>query len=77
MILQIMMDMNGLLSAKAVPIHVYNAVVKFQPKILRGDDKKEVLEELRVLSRPLNSGRDVVDLEGNILPPTLFVQQIK
>jgi len=77
MILQIALDMNGLLSAKALPIHVYNAVVKFQPKILRGDDKKAVLEELRVLSRPLNSGRDILDLEGNILPATRFAQQIK
>jgi poly-gamma-glutamate capsule biosynthesis protein CapA/YwtB (metallophosphatase superfamily) len=68
MILRVMLDMNGLLIARAVPIHVYNAVVNFQPKVLKGEAKQQVIKELQTLSQTLNGGKNIIDDEGYVLP---------
>lgn len=74
MILRVMLDMNGLLMARAVPIHVYNAVVNFQPKELRGEAKQQVIAELQTFSKTLNGGKNIIDDEGYVLPSKLFVK---
>ena len=70
MIMVITLDIDGLVKARMVPIHVYNAVVQFQPKELRGEDKAQVIRELQILSAALNGGKNIIDEEGYILPRT-------
>lgn len=67
MIMRITLDIDGMVKARLVPIHVFNAVVQFQPKELRGEGKAQVIRELQTLSAALNRGTNIIDDQGNIL----------
>ncbi|MBN1559936.1 CapA family protein [candidate division KSB1 bacterium] len=68
MVLRAKIAPNGLLLAKIIPINVHNASINFQPVAFSGEMKKRVLEELNDYSRPLNSGKRIIDDDGYILP---------
>jgi len=71
-VLQAMITPNGLLSARARPISVYNADVNFQPHLLYGTDRGAVLQRLNELSFNLNNGRNILNREGFIWPNKLI-----
>ncbi|NOY58132.1 MAG: CapA family protein [Calditrichaeota bacterium] len=71
-VLQTMITPNGLLSARARPISVYNADVNFQPHLLYGADRNAVLQRLNELSFDLNNGRNILNGEGFIWPNRLI-----
>ncbi len=65
-ILRLYMSRDQLIYARLYPIDVYNPVVQFQPRLLRGKKRKEVLQHLNKLSAKLNQGRNIIDLSGFI-----------
>jgi len=67
-ILKAKIDAGGLVLARLTPINVHNAVVEFQPTVLRGRAQSAVLDSLRNMSLPLNQGRNIIDDDGFILP---------
>ncbi len=67
-LLRLTLDRTGLVKGLIVPIHVYNAVVNFQPQVLRGEAGRRVIAELQQLSRPLNGGRLIISDDGVIMP---------
>ena len=70
-ILQVNLTPAGMLSAQIIPILVYNAEVEFQPKILRNDQKMQVIRELNELSQGLNNGKTIIDDDGSICKETI------
>lgn len=66
-ILRIRFDRKGLLLADLIPISVNNYEVHFQPRLLRGSDKRRVLEHVNAISRGLNGGVDVVEMSGAVV----------
>lgn len=70
-VLQALITPNGLLSARARPVSVYNADVDFQPHLLYGKERSAVLQRLNELSFDLNNGRNVLNMDGFILPNKL------
>ncbi|MDZ7346542.1 MAG: CapA family protein [candidate division KSB1 bacterium] len=67
-ILRLFFTKEGWVEAQIVPLHVYNAVVQFQPRPLTGSDRQKLIAELQTLSLPLNNGKKIIDDEGTILP---------
>lgn len=72
MILRAKFNSKGLLLARIIPINVHNAEVNFQPLILQGQKKQEVLENLNAFSKPLNNNKILIDKDGYILPSKIF-----
>lgn len=66
-ILKIHLDDEGMIYAKCIPINVDNHEVQFQPRILVGAQKENVITKLQQLSRPLNRGQSIIDDHGFIL----------
>jgi poly-gamma-glutamate synthesis protein (capsule biosynthesis protein) len=66
-ILKVRFDRKGLLIAEIIPILVNNYEVHFQPRRLRGEERKRVLRHVNAISRPLNGGRDVVGESGLVV----------
>ncbi|MBN1543741.1 CapA family protein, partial [candidate division KSB1 bacterium] len=67
-ILRVLLQDNGLLFARVVPISVYNHSVEFQPQLLFGSEAERVVRDLNRLSAPLNNGRSVLRSDGVLLP---------
>ncbi len=57
---------DGLFYAQCIPINVDNREVEFQPRILTGDRKQEVISRLQKLSLQLNSGKNIIEDSGII-----------
>jgi poly-gamma-glutamate synthesis protein (capsule biosynthesis protein) len=66
-ILRVLFSEYGLLQAEAIPISVFNPEVLFQPRILRGRDRDNVIRMLNQISSSLNQGKE-------ILQPTGFIE---
>ncbi len=61
MMLSIRFSKTGVSEAKIIPISVYNIDVLFQPKILKGDDAKRVINHLKEISQQFNTKIEFVD----------------
>ena len=68
-ILKSYVDARGLLYAKIIPISVDNYQVAFQPRLLRGEARRQLLSSLRELSAKLNGGRYIIAMDGSIVIP--------
>ncbi len=66
-ILKVYLRKEGLYSAHCVPINVDNIEVEFQPQVLEGKRRQNVISTLNKLSRPLNDGKELVADTGLIL----------
>ena len=62
--LKIIFDQKGPLLAEVIPIIVYNYQIHFQPRILIGDSKMRVLQNLNDISRNLNNGYSIINETG-------------
>jgi poly-gamma-glutamate synthesis protein (capsule biosynthesis protein) len=68
MILKCVVDNEGLVYARCLPINVFNDEVEFQPQLLQGAAATAVIDSLNAISRRLNGGKNVVSAEGFIVP---------
>jgi poly-gamma-glutamate synthesis protein (capsule biosynthesis protein) len=68
MILRCVLDNEGLLYARCIPINVFNDEVEFQPQLLQGAAATAVVDSLNAISRRLNGGKNIVSAEGFIVP---------
>ena len=62
----------GLIYAQIIPISVYNNTIAFQPVVLRGKEKNEVIAALNELSRELNGGNHILNDRGIIWNMPIF-----
>jgi poly-gamma-glutamate synthesis protein (capsule biosynthesis protein) len=62
--LKLIFDQKGPLLAEVIPIIVYNYQIHFQPRILIGDSKMRVLQNLNDISRNLNNGYSIISETG-------------
>ncbi|MBN2029340.1 CapA family protein [bacterium] len=67
MVLQLFFDRLGPLTAKVIPISVYNNDVQFQPKILKGENRENVIQNLNDISADLNGGEEIIRSSGLII----------
>ncbi len=68
MILRCVLDNEGLLYARCIPINVFNDEVAFQPQLLQGGAATAVIDSLNAISRHLNKGKNIVSADGFIVP---------
>jgi poly-gamma-glutamate synthesis protein (capsule biosynthesis protein) len=73
MILKCVMDANGVLYARCLPINVFNDEVEFQPQLLQDDAATAVIDSLNALSRHLNNGQNIVSPDGFVIPRNEFM----
>ncbi|MBI5180391.1 MAG: hypothetical protein HZA05_03190, partial [Nitrospirae bacterium] len=55
---------NKIQEAKIIPISVYNIDVLFQPKVLKGDDAKRVINHIKEISQGFNTEIELVEDAG-------------
>ena len=67
MILSIRFNKAGVSEAKIIPISVYNIDVLFQPKVLKGDEAKRVIDNLKEISRIFNTEIEFADNTGVVV----------
>jgi len=65
-ILKVYMGSSGPLFAQVFPISVDNYKITFQPRLLYGTDKMNVLNYISEISSELNGGKDIIDNKGAI-----------
>ncbi len=58
---------NRLVKAEAVPIDVNNYRVKYQPRILRGKEARDVLEGINAVSARFNTALEITGDRGRLL----------
>ncbi|HNR68184.1 MAG TPA: CapA family protein [bacterium] len=75
-ILKVILDDNGLLYARVIPVSVTNHFVEFQPRILNGAEAARIIADLNRLSAPLNKGRDILAEDGSLSPFPPMKRQI-
>ncbi|MDZ7725374.1 MAG: CapA family protein [candidate division KSB1 bacterium] len=63
-ILKVVFSKTASLSAVVYPIDVDNKRVRFQPRLLSGNQREEVVDSLNALSRKMNMGHDIIDKRG-------------
>ncbi len=68
MILKCVVDDEGLVYARCLPINVFNDEVEFQPRLLQGSAATAVIDSLNALSRHLNDGKNIISADGFIIP---------
>ncbi|MDZ7288717.1 MAG: CapA family protein [candidate division KSB1 bacterium] len=68
MILKCIVDAEGLVYARCLPINVFNDEVEFQPKLLEGAAATAVIDSVNALSRHLNNGRNILSPDGFVIP---------
>ncbi len=61
MMLSIRFNKSGLKEAKIIPISVYNIDVLFQPKVLKGDDGRRVIEHIKKISQGFDTQITLVE----------------
>ncbi len=66
MMLSIKFNKAGVSEAKIIPISVYNIDVLFQPKVLKGDEAMRVINHIKEISQPFNTGIEFVDDTGMV-----------
>ncbi|HEX9933834.1 MAG TPA: CapA family protein [bacterium] len=59
---------DGFHHAEVFPISVHNRIVRYQPRILEGEGRKRTIGFLNAISRPLNSGRNLLSESGVLMP---------
>jgi hypothetical protein len=62
------LDNEGLLYARCIPINVFNNEVEGQPQLLQDHAAAAVIDSLNVISRHLNQGEDIISTDGFIVP---------
>ena len=67
-ILKCVLDNEGLLYARCIPINVFNEEVEGQPRLLQDRAATTVIDSLNALSRHLNQGENVISIDGFIVP---------
>jgi poly-gamma-glutamate synthesis protein (capsule biosynthesis protein) len=67
-ILKCVLDNEGVLYARCIPINVFNDEVEGQPRLLQGEAATAVIDSLNAISRHLNNGKNLVSAEGFIVP---------
>lgn len=67
-ILKCVLDNEGVLYARCIPINVFNDEVEGQPRLLQGETATAVIDSLNAISRHLNNGKNLVSAEGFIVP---------
>ncbi|MCI0691196.1 CapA family protein [candidate division KSB1 bacterium] len=67
-ILKCVLDNEGVLYARCIPINVFNDEVEGQPRLLQGEAATAVIDSLNAISRHLNNGKNVVSADGFIVP---------
>lgn len=69
MILEVNLAPEHTLYGRVIPISVYNQQVDFQPRILRGAERYQVIQQLNDWSAELNEGRILIEPDGRLVPP--------
>ncbi len=67
MILQLFFDRRGPLIAKVLPISVYNVEIQFQPRLLKGERRDQVIQTLNEISADLNEGEEIISSSGLVM----------
>jgi poly-gamma-glutamate synthesis protein (capsule biosynthesis protein) len=67
-ILKCVLDNEGVLYARCIPINVFNDEVEGQPRLLQDEAATAVIDSLNAISRHLNNGKNIVSAEGFIVP---------
>jgi poly-gamma-glutamate synthesis protein (capsule biosynthesis protein) len=67
-ILKCVLDNEGVLYARCIPINVFNDEVNGQPRLLQDEAATAVIDSLNAISRHLNEGKNLVSAEGFIVP---------
>jgi poly-gamma-glutamate synthesis protein (capsule biosynthesis protein) len=67
-ILKCVLDNEGVLYARCIPINVFNDEVEGQPRLLQGEAATAVIDSLNAISRHLNGGKNLVSADGFIVP---------
>ncbi len=66
-ILKLYFDSKGPLLAEVIPISVFNNDVQFQPRLLKGDKRDQVIHMLNEISADLNVGEEIVGSSGLVM----------
>lgn len=66
MVLSVEFNKGGLNAAKIIPISVYNIDVLFQPKVLKGEEAKRVINHINEISQQFNTEIEFVDDTGMV-----------
>jgi len=66
-ILKLYFDSKGPLLAEVIPISVFNNDVQFQPRLLKGDKRDQVIHMLNEISTDLNNGEEIVGSSGLVM----------
>ncbi len=69
MILEVNLAPKRTLYGRVIPISVYNSQVNFQPKVLRGAERHQVIQQLNDWSAELNAGKILIEPDGRLVPP--------
>ena len=67
--LSIKFNKAGISEAKIIPISVFNIDVLFQPKVLKGDEAKRVINHLEKISAGFNTEVAIVEDTGRLIFP--------
>jgi poly-gamma-glutamate synthesis protein (capsule biosynthesis protein) len=67
-ILKCVLDNDGVLYARCIPINVFNDEVNGQPQLLHDSAATAVIDSLNAISRHLNNGKNLVSAGGFIVP---------
>ncbi len=67
-ILKCVLDNEGVLYARCIPINVFNDEVNGQPRLLQDEAATAVIDSLNAISRHLNNGKNLISAEGFIVP---------
>jgi poly-gamma-glutamate synthesis protein (capsule biosynthesis protein) len=73
-ILKVYFNDRGFLLAEIIPVSVNNYEIEFQPRLLHGERRREVLQMLNRISMPLNNGTGIVRPSGLIGPEMTPIQ---
>ncbi|MGH7597470.1 MAG: CapA family protein [bacterium] len=67
-ILKCVLDNEGVLYARCIPINVFNDEMEGRPRLLQDEAATAVIDSLNAISRHLNKGKNLVSAEGFIIP---------
>lgn len=66
-ILKVYLSDEGLFYAHCIPINVDNREVEFQPQVVSGERKANIISKLQEISLPLNDGKNIIGDSGMVI----------